>query len=91
MGSLSIIDQLTEKGRLQPLSDAESRALERAIYRESSRQGTRRKPWRQKDDRMLKRLTRKGMTAREVAKEMGRTPFAIRTRIKRLKQREVTT
>jgi hypothetical protein len=68
--------------RHRALTAAESDMLVQVVEKQ------RRKMWTAKDDRELKRLSRL-LPAHVVAEQVGRTPWAVRNRIRRLKQKEV--
>jgi DNA-binding NarL/FixJ family response regulator len=76
---------LTDLSRFRALSDQESELLERVILRNGVVR-VHRWYWLPADDRRLKQMAAKGMTAQMIAAAMNRTPEAVRTRIKKLKK-----
>jgi len=67
--------------RCRALTPAESQMLCKVVEKQR-----RRMLWTAKDDRTLKRLSRL-MPAHAVAKEMGRTDWSVRNRVRRLKMK----
>lgn len=80
---LGLVALATELGRYRSLTAEESRLLERAVDRQPA--STRR--WTFADDAKLQRLRRTRLRASEIAAELGRTPWAVYTRIRDLKAR----
>jgi len=71
-------DQLS---RVRPLTaDEVTRLL-------GAKEGQRRM-WTVQDDRKLRRMVRKGMTAHMIATELGRTAWSVRSRIRNLKRKD---
>jgi hypothetical protein len=68
--------------RERPLTKTETDRLCEVMR---SQTGTKRTIWTQADDRTLRRLLGKRMTAEKIAEKMGRTLHSIQARKKRLK------
>ncbi len=80
---LGVIALCNALGRYRALTDDESRLLERAVDRKPA--ATRR--WTHADDAKLQRLRRTRLRVPEIANELGRTPWAVYTRLRDLKAR----
>ena len=81
-----IIVALAEKlGRERMLTEQESRWLEQALRRTMRAAGLKRGFWQAKDDVALKRHLRRGRTAKDIARAMGRSVDAVRSRIRVLR------
>lgn len=86
MGTDEIIVALAEKlGKERALDNQESRWLEQALRRHLRSTGVKRGFWRPKDDLALKRHLRRNRMVREIARAMGKTEDAIRSRIRVLR------
>jgi hypothetical protein len=72
-----------EVQRVRPLTPAESDMLGRALSRGKST----RTFWTAADDRLLTRYLRRRMTAVQIGEAMGRTAWAVRSRVRALKRR----
>ncbi|WP_380778051.1 hypothetical protein [Sphingomonas sp. R86520] len=77
--AIHFADQLC---RTRALTTAESDMLRVVVMKERPRM-----TWTPEDDQVLRRLSA-SLPAYAVAEQMGRTPWAIRNRTRRLKQRE---
>lgn len=73
----------TELGKRRALTHEETAMLERALVRIPSPY----RRWTFADDAKLQRLIRSRMSAAEIATELGRTPWAVYTRIRDLKRK----
>lgn len=74
-------DQLN---RYRSLTADEAARLENALCR----RGLTKRPWTDADDAELRRLRAGRMQAPEIARQLNRTPWSVRNRTKRLKERE---
>lgn len=69
----------SELGRFRELTSEEITMLSR-------RKGGTRRMWTQADDRQLSRMLAKQLTAEQIATALGRTAFAVRSRVRQMKR-----
>lgn len=84
----AIVSAFEALGKVRPLSDTESRILQRALSRTSDTRVYRR--WTPEDDAALKRMARTRLRAPDIGQRLGRTAWSVRNRIKRLKAERVS-
>lgn len=70
-----------ELNRSRALTDREADMLDSIV-------GKKRRLWTQAEDRELKRMRRKRMTAPEIAVALGRSSWGVRMRVNHLKRKE---
>lgn len=76
-GEAAIVFFAERLGALRPLDDTETRALQRAIFRET---GAFRR-WVKQDDVRLLKMHKAGIRSPQIAETLSRTPEAVRRRL----------
>jgi hypothetical protein len=71
--------------RMRPLTEEEATRVAALAGREPGERVLRR--WSRADDRLMTALIGDGFSAPEIASRIGRTPWAVRSRIKQLKRK----